>query len=247
MIKPGQNIEVTVMPTNIKHYRELGYKPIIRKKLIVKAEDIPLASKQIILYICDYCGKEFSRTIGSNTRSKTRDNNKDACKRCAKDARVKETCKNRYNTENPMQVEEIMNKCFNSKRKNFINEQHPTCTYFEKGIPVSIAQKKIADLLPNYELNYKFHGYYIDLFDKENKIAIEYNGGGHTLEIEFGNITLEEFEKKEEKRTNQILSEKIRLLIIEDSKDYWRKENIDIEQIENFIKSDQFYKKIIIS
>lgn len=248
MIKENQLIEVNISANNINHYRQKGYNPIMRQKLLVKAEDIPLASKQKIIYICDYCGKEFERTIGSNTRSKSKDNIKDACNICAKNNRVKETCKNRYSTENVMQVKEYKNKYLEHKRNDLFNKNYPTSYLFKNGIPVSLAQNNLYELLQNYELNYKFNEYYLDLFNQKENIAIEYNGKGHDLQVRLNKITTEKFQEKENIRKEKILNSNIRLLVIQDKKDIWKEKNrIKLEEILNFIKSDQFYKEIIIS
>lgn len=247
MIKENQLIEVNISANNINHYRQKGYNPIIRQKLLVKAEDIPLTSKQKIIYICDYCGKEFERTVGSNNRNKTKDNNKDACNKCNRN-KSKETCINRYNVENVMQVKEYKNKCLEHKRNDLFNSNYPTSYIFKNGIPVSLAQNNLCELLQNYELNYKFNEYYLDLFNKNEKIAIEYNGRGHDLQVRLNKISIEKFQEKENKRKEEILKNNIRLLIIQDKKDLWKEKNkIELKEILNFIKSNQFYKEIIIS
>lgn len=247
MIKENQIIEINVSANNISHYRQKGYNPIMRQKLLVKAEDIPLASKIKIKYICDYCGEEFERTIGSNSRNKTKDNNKDACSKCTR-IKSKETCLNRYNTENVMQVKEYKNKCLEHKRKDLFNSNHPTSYIFKNGIPVSLAQNNLYELLKDYELNYKFNEYYLDLFNQKENIAIEYNGKGHDLQVRLNKITIEKFQEKEEKRKEEILKNNIRLLIVQDKKDLWKEKNkINLKEILNFINSDHFYKEIIIS
>jgi hypothetical protein len=247
MIKSNQFIEINIMPQNYEHYKKLGYSPQIRKKLIVKAEDIPFTSKTKIKYICDYCGEEFERTIGSNSRNKTKDNNKDACSKCTR-IKSKETCINRYNVENVMQVKEYKNKCLEYKRNDLFNSNYPTSYIFKNGIPVSLAQNNLYELLKDYELNYKFYEYYLDLFNQKENIAIEYNGKGHDLQVRLNKITIEKFQEKEEKRKDKILKNNIRLLIIQDKKNLWKeKSKIDLKEILEFIKSDQFYKEIIIS
>lgn len=53
---------------------------------------------------------------------------------------------------------------------------------------------------------------------------------------------------KENQLIEEILKNNIRLLIIQDKKDLWKEKNkIELKEILNFIKSDQFYKEIIIS
>jgi hypothetical protein len=94
-----------------------------------------------------------------------------------------------------MKVSEITLKCQNSKRNNFDGTKPYSCTTFEKGIPVSKGQLNLANILKEYELNFKYETYYIDLV-KDN-IAIEYDGRGHDMGVRIGNISLEDFLKKE--------------------------------------------------
>jgi len=65
---------------------------------------------------------------------------------------------------------------------------------------VSKQQKHICDLLRG-ELNYPFKHFSLDIAFPDEKIYIEYNGGGHNLAVKaFRQMTQEEFDKKEYKR-----------------------------------------------
>ena len=230
----------------VEYYKEKGYEAEIGKILDVKGEDLTPSSHEKIVYICDYCGKEFSRIVYSNERSKKNGNTKDACKECSRTKRAKETCLINYGVDNPMKKEEFYEKNREGVQRSLENSIVKTCTIFEKGIPVSKGQLNLANILEGFELNYKYDRYYIDLV-KDN-IAIEYDGKGHDLEVRMGKKSLEDFNQKEKIKTFKIL-ENFRLLRIIDKKDKFRN-NITKEQekeIKDFINGDKAYKEIIIS
>lgn len=249
MIKEGQKIKICVVRNNIKnYYEEKGYQiKKLGEYIEVKAEDVSSGSHQKITYICDYCGEEFTRSIYSNERSKKGSNKKDACQKCSRTKRNKETNLIKYGVDNPMKVKEFQLECQNSKEDNFKNNGYSS-KFFEKGIPVSEGQMNIYKLLDNFEINYHYLTYYIDLV--KDYVAIEYDGRGHDLGLRMGKISKNDFMKKEQEKQKEILKV-FRLLRIIDKKDKLKKkENIDFykikEQIDIFIKSDDLYKEIII-
>lgn len=247
MIKPGQIIEITlVRPNMVTEYQEKGYDGKVGQKIKVKAEDLSMSSHKKIYYICDYCGTEFERIVYSNSRSKTEHNNKDACSKCCRSKRSKETCLNEYGVDNPMKVQEIQLKNQQSNLNNFTNNSKYACKYFEKGIPVSQGQKNLSDVLEGFELNYKYQTYFIDLV-KDN-IAIEYDGKGHDMQVRMGKLSQEDFDKKEQIKIDKILEE-FRLLKIIDKKDCFKNEiaQEDINKIYDFINGSEKFCEIIIS
>lgn len=244
-------IKIKIVRNNMKDYYEnKGYKiDKLGQEIFINAKDISDNSHIKIIYICDYCGKEFERMPYSNNRSKKDDNLKDSCVKCAR-KRAKETCLEKYGVDHPMKIEEIQTKCEQSREKNkqnFNGSKFNSCQFFMNGIPVSKAQGLLKKFLPEYELNYHLGKYYIDLF--YNNVCIEYDGKGHDLSVRMDKISLEEFLDKENKKRDFILKDN-RLLKIIDKKDYFRKEeNINkyIGKIKDFIESDEIYKEIIIS
>lgn len=91
----------------------------------------------------------------------------------------------RYGCEYSLQNEEVKKK---AKQSLFENNTAPT----------SRTQKYLHELLGG-KLNYPLGNYYIDIVLNDN-IAFEYDGGGHDLQVKFGNVTREEFDKKETAR-----------------------------------------------
>lgn len=230
------------------YYNSKGYSCQVGQQINVAAKDLTPSSHLKIEYICDYCGARFSRIVYSNERSKQNGNKKDACPKCSR-SKMKESCILKYGVENAMQVPEIQQKCEQSKEKqNFEGSTFKSSAYFVKGIPVSLAQDNLFQLLNGFELNYHYQKYYLDL--AKDNICIEYNGKGHDLEVRLSKISKEDFQKKEEEKIKQILKN-YRLLIIQDSKDKLKKINYlkeyYLKEIENFILNDEQYKIIEVN
>ena len=251
MIKE-QLIKIKIVRNSMKEYYESkGYKiDKLGQEIYINSKDISNNSHIKITYICDYCGEEFERMPYSNSRSNKDGNFKDSCIKCSRKKRAKETCLKKYSVDNPMKVEEIQLKCEKSRalnNQNFNGSKFNSCQFFENGIPVSKAQGLLKEFLPEYELNYHLGKYYIDLF--HNNICIEYDGKGHDLGVRMNKISLEDFLSKENEKKNFILKNN-RLLKIIDKKDFFKnEENIHkyINEIKDFIESDEIYKEIIIS
>lgn len=227
------------------YYNSKGYLCKVGQEIKVNAKDLSPQSHLKVKYVCDYCGKEFSRIVYSNERSKKNGNNKDACQKCSS-KKMKESCLLKYGVENAMQVPEIQQKCEQSRTtQNFEGSSFKSSAYFVNGIPVSAAQDNLYQLLKNFELNYHYRKYYLDL--AKDDVCIEYNGKGHDMEVRLNKISLENFSLKEEKKKQEVL-ENYRLLIIEDKKDKFKKigfiEENYLSQIQSFIMSDDHYKRI---
>ena len=247
MIKDNQKILIYVPRRNlVEWYCTKGYKCKCGDTIEIEAKDISLGSKKTVEYVCDICGANFFRTPCSNQRAK-KESQIDTCPFCSRE-RARFTCLERYGVDNAMKKEEFQKKCEASKEKiNFIGSVNYTSSGFEKGIPVSAAQYRIAKQLPNFELNYQLGKYYIDLF--YNGIAIEYDGKGHDFSVRLGKISLEQFEQKEKDKI-QFICKNSRLLKIKDRSDKVKKQNFNIdklmEEIKNFIESDDLYREIEI-
>lgn len=250
MVYPNQLIELLISKKSMVEYYLNKHYNInkIGQKITVKAEDISTGSKIKIKYICDYCGEIFERSIQSNSRSKKNGNEKDACLKCSRTKRTKETSLIKYGVDNPMKVEEIQRKCEESKNlQNFTNSTFISATGFVNGIPVSAAQYNLFECLLEFTLNYHYKKYYIDLFF--NNVAIEYDGRGHDLGVRMGKISQEDFIKKEKEKTD-ILLENFRLLRIIDKKDKMKNKDLCeqyFNEIYGFINGKEKYRELIIS
>lgn len=115
------------------------------------------------------------------------------------EAKRKQTCLEKYGVDNFTKTE---------KMKKYSRE-----IFAKNGlVNFSKAQKHICDLV-NGQLNYLFHGYYLDIL-YEDWLDIEYDGSGHDLRVKHGDMTQEEFGKKEKIRYAAIHSYGIKTLVI---------------------------------
>ena len=101
--------------------------------------------------------------------------------------KIKKTCFDRYGNENVLAVPEIIEK-IHRKKETFTSKQ----------------QKHICNLV-NGKLNYVLNKYYLDIALVEEKIDIEYDGGGHDLNVKLGIKTKEQFDSHERSRMYLIL------------------------------------------
>lgn len=125
---------------------------------------------------------------------------------------------NRYGVKNPTENPLISNKI----RK----------TSYENGTtPTSIQQLYLHSLYGG-ELNYPLGSYSLDIFIPECNIDIEYNGGGHNLQVKLGNISEEEFNTREIIRGKLIRQTGIKQITITSSHDKLPSDEILLEMLD---------------
>ena len=126
--------------------------------------------------------------------------------------KFKNTCLERYGVEHPMHLSHIQKKVKNTnfkryggspmnnykiKEKAMVNQR---IAFYKNGsAPSSIAQRYICKIL-NGKLNYPFYTYSLDVAFPNKKVYIEWDGGGHDLDVRIGVTTPEEKRRKELKR-----------------------------------------------
>ena len=101
-------------------------------------------------------------------------------------AKVKKTNNLKYGTDWVLQNKEIREKINKTLVKNGT-------------LPSSRQQRYLCNLL-NGHLNYYTGRSFLDIAYPDQKIYIEYNGGGHNLAVKMGEMTEDEFRKHELKR-----------------------------------------------
>ena len=102
-------------------------------------------------------------------------------------------------------------------------------------IPASKQQKRLQKLFGGI-LNYVYKNYAIDIALLDEKIAIEYNGSGHDLNVQKQRVTEEEFIQHENERKNFLLKNNWKLLVII-SKDDTLTNNFILKKLFYFIKN----------
>lgn len=100
--------------------------------------------------------------------------------------KVKVTNLKRYGVEWSLQSPVVREKIYNTFQKN-------------GSIPTSKQQLYLFNLLGG-ELNYFTGKCFLDIAFKDDMIYLEYDGGGHDLDVKLGTMTEEEFKRKEIKR-----------------------------------------------
>ena len=117
-------------------------------------------------------------------------------------AKANETMINKYGHEHALQNESIKNKALN-KRAQTLGKNADVFT--------SQQQRYLKDLFHG-EINVPCSRFLIDIVVES--IAIEYDGGGHCLDLKLGKITLDEYKKKQFFRDKVIKSHGYKMLRI---------------------------------
>ncbi|MCK9576059.1 MAG: hypothetical protein M0R51_09045, partial [Clostridia bacterium] len=95
----------------------------------------------------------------------------------------KKTCLEKYGVEYPIALEEFQNKARQTMFKN-------------NTAPCSAQQEYLSDFY-RYKLNYLVGNCFLDMVSLNEQIYIEYQGSGHNLRVKMGDMTQDEFNKKE--------------------------------------------------
>ena len=132
----------------------------------------------------------------------------------------------KYGVEHTLQVKEFREK----GRKTMFNNQTA---------PVSIQQQYLCNLYNGY-LNYPIEAYSGDIVLVDDKIDIEYDGGGHFLSIICGDETEEQFNKRQIIRYYTIKRNGYKQINIVSRKDYLPSVNILLQMLED---AKRYFKK----
>lgn len=158
--------------------------------------------------------------------------------------KIKETCNQRYGGNTPMSDEKIKNKAKATRLKRYgveylmqnkeyarkVTIKRNKNMYKNGTAPCSTQQKYLHSLLGG-ELNYPVGRSMLDIGFVEELIFIEYNGSGHTLSVEFGDMTLEQFNIKEMNRNYYLSNKGWKRIQIISTKDYLPSDEIIISLI----------------
>ena len=130
--------------------------------------------------------------------------------------KAKRTTFEHYGFKSPSQNEEIKQKIRDTNIQRYgvpYTMQSPNVrlkankTTCENGIVRTSAQQLYLHSIYGGEINYPVAYYAIDICFPEEKLCIEYDGGGHDLRVVLGELTQEEFNQKEIIRNNIIKRE----------------------------------------
>lgn len=155
--------------------------------------------------------------------------------------KIRQTCLIKYGVENPFQDENIKQKIANTfyERYGVINplqldsvRKKWAKSMYESGKICTSNQQLYLHNLYGGELNYPISYYSADICFSDEKIDIEYNGGGHNLCVKTGQVTQGEFNKKEYHRDITIKSEGYKIMTIISSKDYLPSDEVLLQMLE---------------
>lgn len=185
-------------------------------------------SEEITLLIeCDYCEKRYTSSLGRRRRVESAfrvssnmaglhipkgepDLYKDNCKKC-QETKKRESTLLRHGFENPFEQEDVKIR----RAKSF---------QLHNDVKTSRGQRYLAKMF-NGELNARIRWYFADIL-LDNKIVIEYDGGGHNLSVLLGSIAQKEFDENEAKRDEYFFSKGYKVLRFDSRQELFPDEKI---------------------
>lgn len=126
------------------------------------------------------------------------------------------TCVERYGIDNPSKSEEIKEKTRTTNMQRYgvpYTQQSPevrakaNATLCKNGTQKTSKQQLYLQSILGGTINFPIKYYAVDICFPEEKLIIEYDGGGHDLRVTLGNLTQEEFDQREIVRNNVIKKE----------------------------------------
>ena len=142
--------------------------------------------------------------------------------------RARKTCIERYGHENAMKSDFVVNKMKKTMVEKYGAEnsmqiidmqQKAKETMYKNGTCPTSKQQYYINSIYGGELNYPCHNYNLDIFIEDANIDVEVDFGGHNLSVKLGNITQEEFDRKELIRDTYIKRDGIKIMRIISSRD----------------------------
>lgn len=132
--------------------------------------------------------------------------------------KLRQTNLEKYGVDNPNKLPEIREKIAKTLYKNSSQK-------------ASSQQRHLHNLYGG-ELNYPISYYNVDICIPKENITIEYNGGGHMLNVITGKETQEEYNQKEIVRNNIIKRAGYKQITIVSSKDYLPSDTVLLQMLD---------------
>jgi len=137
----------------------------------------------------------------------------------------------KYGTIYPMQVKEICEKAIINQRK----------TLYQNGTTMRSIQQIYVHQLIGGEINYPYYKASLDIAFPEEKLYIEYDGGGHRLSIKLNELSEEQFNQKERRRWYSLYNNNWKEIRIISINDYLPSDKVILEMInyaKNYLNTD---------
>lgn len=131
MIKEFE-IEIKGHRTNVEYFKKLGYDIYFKKPVLIKVTDLMSGSTAIITSICDNCFLEKRNEFRFYYEYTDGLKSKYYCNKC-NNIKRKQTCLDKWGTENPMQSPEVKEKLKNTLLESYgVDHYSKTDEYKEK-------------------------------------------------------------------------------------------------------------------
>lgn len=128
------------------------------------------------------------------------------------------TCLDRYGVRNPSQSTQIRESTSN--------------TLYENGTQMTSKQQLYLNNLYDGELNYPIKQYNADICLLNERVIVEYDGGGHMLNVATGRETLDEYNRKTIIRDKTVKQAGYKQIRIISSKDYLPSDKILLQMLD---------------
>ena len=154
--------------------------------------------------------------------------------------RMQDTCYKKYNASSPLQSPIIQEKisgsvkriygCDNVFKNEDIKKKIRVKRYNNQSIPTSNQQLYLNKLYGGI-LNGIISRYSCDIVLEDEKLGVEYDGGGHLLSVKLGDKTKEQFDQEQIVRDNQIKRAGYKIIRIISRKDYLPSDNVLLQML----------------
>lgn len=105
-----------------------------------------------------------------------------------------------------------------SSQNEEVRNKYLTTIYKNGTFKTSTQQEYLAELF-KLQSNYIIKRYIVDLFDENNQVITEYDGGGHTLAVKLNYISEEDFQRNEMIREKELRKMGYKIIRIKSDKD----------------------------
>lgn len=244
-----KEVDVKLWSRHAQYYLNLGYCGKHGDIISVKVNDLPRRSKANVYVQCDFCGEKkyiqyadylksvekyglYSCNKCLHYKTECTNSIKYGVSNYSSTIECREKVKNssikNYGVTTPSKSDKIKEKIRMTNIHKYgvpYTQQSPEVrakaneTLCKNGNQKTSKQQLYLHSLFGGKLNYFVKYYAVDICFPEEKLAIEYDGGGHDLRVTLGRLTQEEFDQKEIIRNNIIKKEGYKQMRIVSSKD----------------------------
>jgi len=165
-------VEITIKPTSINHYKNIGYDIKYNDKITVPINHLPKNSHYIIEIKCDGCNRilkmkyiDYTKYVGNNGLYK--------CNKCNSNKR-KETCLNRYGVDSVVKIDEVKRKMIETNLKKYgVENPFQNEEVKDKIKETNMIKYGVENVMFNELIKSKIKKIFIDKYGVENPFQNE--------------------------------------------------------------------------